>query len=106
MFLGALGTDVHLHDTYFVVAHFHYVMMGGTAIAFFGGLHHWWPKMFGRCTTRSWPRSACGSSSSASTLTFFTQFILGTRGMPRRYATYVPEFRRLHPRRGFTIMTM
>ncbi len=56
LFLGALATDVHLHDTYFVVAHFHYVMMGGTVIAFLGGLHYWWPKMFGRMYNEIWGR--------------------------------------------------
>ena len=59
LFLGTLATDVHLHDTYFVVAHFHYVMMGGTLIAFLGGLHYWWPKMFGRMYNEPWARIAC-----------------------------------------------
>jgi cytochrome c oxidase subunit 1 len=65
--LGALNVDIHLHDTYFVVAHFHYVMMGSIALAFFAGLHHWWPKMFGVMYDETWPRSPAASSSSAST---------------------------------------
>ena len=68
LFLGALSVDVHLHDTYFVVAHFHYVMMGGTLFAFLGGLYYWWPKMFGRMYNEKLrPTSRCVSSSSAST---------------------------------------
>ena len=68
LFLGALAVDVHLHDTYFVVAHFHYVMMGGTVIAFLGGLHYWWPKMFGRMYNEKLaPYRPARWSSSAST---------------------------------------
>ena len=96
LFLGALATDVHLHDTYFVVAHFHYVMMGGTLIAFLGGLHYWWPKMFGRMYSELWAKIACLVIFLGFNLAFFPQFILGTRGMPRRYARYNPEFQGLH----------
>ncbi len=96
LFLGALATDVHLHDTYFVVAHFHYVMMGGTLIAFLGGLHYWWPKMFGRMYSEFWAKVGCAIIFVGFNLTFFPQFILGTRGMPRRYARYEPEFTWLH----------
>jgi cytochrome c oxidase subunit 1 len=96
IFLGALATDVHLHDTYFVVAHFHYVMMGGTVIAFLGGLHHWWPKMFGRSFSERWGRIACALVFVGFNVTFFSQFLLGTRGMPRRYAQYLPQFQALH----------
>jgi cytochrome c oxidase subunit I len=96
LFLGALATDVHLHDTYFVVAHFHYVMMGGTLIAFLGGLHYWWPKMFGRLYSEFWAKVGCAIIFVGFNLTFFPQFILGTRGMPRRYARYEPEFTWLH----------
>lgn len=85
LFLGTLGTDIHLHDTYFVVAHFHYVMMGGTVIAFLGGLHHWWPKMTGRMYNETLGQITCGIIFVGFNLTFFTQFILGTQGMPRRY---------------------
>jgi cytochrome c oxidase subunit 1 len=67
LFLGTLATDVHLHDTYFVVAHFHYVMFGSVLIAFIGGLHHWWPKIFGRMYSETWGRIGCFLSSSAST---------------------------------------
>ena len=66
LFLGTLATNVHLHDTYFVVAHFHYVMMGGTLIAFLGGLHYWWPKMFGRMYSERWRGSPAGSRFSLS----------------------------------------
>ena len=96
LFLGALATDVHLHDTYFVVAHFHYVMMGGTLIAFLGGLHYWWPKMFGRMYNENVARIACLIIFVGFNSTFFPQFILGSRGMPRRYARYDPEFQIFH----------
>lgn len=96
LFLGALATDIHLHDTYFVVAHFHYVMMGGTLIAFLGGLHYWWPKMFGRMYNETWGRICSVIVFIGFNLTFLPQFVLGTRGMPRRYYDYVPEFTFLH----------
>jgi cytochrome c oxidase subunit 1 len=96
IFLGSLATDVHLHDTYFVVAHFHYVMMGGTVIAFLGGLHHWWPKMFGRMYHEGLAKTACALVFVGFNLTFFSQFLLGTHGMPRRYAQYLPQFAPLH----------
>lgn len=94
--LGALSTDIHLHDTYFVVAHFHYVMMGGTVIAFLGGLHYWWPKMFGRQYNEKLARIACGLVFVGFNVTFLTQFIMGSRGMPRRYYTYLDQFQPLH----------
>lgn len=94
--LGALATDLHLHDSYFVVAHFHYVMMGGTVIAFMAGLHHWWPKMFGRMYNEFWAKVACALVFIGFNTTFFTQFFLGTRGMPRRYASYLDEYQLLH----------
>ncbi len=96
LFLGALATDVHLHDTYFVVAHFHYVMMGGTLIAFLAALHYWWPKMFGRMFNEFWAKVACLVIFVGFNWTFFPQFLLGTRGMPRRYARYEAEFQSLH----------
>ncbi|MEM9355307.1 MAG: cytochrome c oxidase subunit I [Pseudomonadota bacterium] len=96
LFLGALATDVHLHDTYFVVAHFHYVMMGGTLIAFLAALHYWWPKMFGRMFNEFWAKVACLIIFIGFNWTFFPQFLLGTRGMPRRYARYEAEFQSLH----------
>jgi hypothetical protein len=76
---------LHLHDTYFVVAHFHYVMMGGTVIAFSAGIHHWWPKMFGKHVQREAGEARLRLVFIGFNMTFFTQFILGTRGMPRRY---------------------
>jgi len=103
LFLGTLAVNVHLHDTYFVVAHFHYVMMGGTLIAFLGGLHHWWPKMFGRMYSEFWGRVAALLVFVGFNVTFFSQFLLGTNGMPRRYASYdhvapdlLPLFTTLH----------
>ncbi len=96
IFLGTLATDIHLTDTYFVVAHFHYVMMGSTVIAFFGGLHYWWPKITGRMYSEKWGRIACGLVFVGFNMTFFTQFILGSRGMPRRYYNYLDQFQPLH----------
>lgn len=94
--LGTLSTDIHLHDTYFVVAHFHYVMMGGTLIAFMGGLFHWWPKMFGRMYHELLGQISAVIVFVGFNATFFPQFIMGARGMPRRYANYVPEFHAWH----------
>ncbi len=96
LFLGALATDVHLHDTYFVVAHFHYVMFGGTVIAFLGGLHYWWPKIFGRMYSERWGRIAALLIFVGFNVTFFTQFVMGTKGMPRRSYNYLPEFETYH----------
>ncbi|MBM4117941.1 cytochrome c oxidase subunit I, partial [bacterium] len=96
LFLGTLATDIHLHDTYFVVAHFHYVMMGGTLIAFLGGLHYWWPKMFGRMYSELWGRVAAVLIFVGFNVTFFTQFVMGSKGMPRRYYNYPPEFEIYH----------
>ncbi len=96
IFLGALSTNVHLTDTYFVVAHFHYVMMGGTVIAFIGGLHYWWPKMTGRMYSEKIARVACALTFIGFNVTFLTQFLLGSRGMPRRYYNYLDQFQPLH----------
>ncbi len=96
VFLAVMSVDVHLHDTYFVVAHFHYVMMGGSITAFLGGLHMWWPKMFGRMYNEKLGRFGAMTVFIGLNLTFFPQFILGTRGMPRRYYDYLPEFQGLH----------
>jgi cytochrome c oxidase subunit 1 len=92
IFLGALGTDVYLHDTYFVVAHFHYVMMGGTVIAMLGGIHYWWPKIFGRMYSMRLSQIVVGLVFLGFNLTFLPQFVLGLRGMPRRYFEYLDKF--------------
>ncbi len=96
VFLGAMSVDVHLHDTYFIVAHFHYVMFGGTVMALLGGLHYWWPKMFGRMYNESLARVATVLVFVGFNLTFFTQFVMGSRGMPRRYFYYPPEYTAWH----------
>ncbi len=96
MFLGTLNVDVHLHDTYFVVAHFHYVMVGGTLMALFGGIYYWWPKIFGRMPNDKMGRLSALLTFIGFNVTFFPQFILGSRGMPRRYYSYLPEFQDLH----------
>ncbi|NQY73686.1 MAG: cytochrome c oxidase subunit I [Candidatus Margulisbacteria bacterium] len=94
--LGTLSLDIHLHDTYYVVAHFHYVMVGGTVMAFVGGLHHWWPKMFGKMYSEFWARVSCLLIFVGFNMVFFTQFILGSKGMPRRYYNYLDQFQPLH----------
>ena len=96
LFLGSLSVDIHLHDTYFVVAHFHFVMVGGTLTALLGGLFHWWPKMFGRMYNDFLGRVGCFLVFAGFNLTFFPQFVMGSRGMPRRYASYDPEFQIFH----------
>ncbi len=94
--IGALSVNVHLHDTYYIVAHFHYVMMGGTVIALLGGLHYWWPKMTGRMYNELWGRITCGIIFVSFNMTFLPQFIMGSQGMPRRYFNYVDQFQGLH----------
>jgi cytochrome c oxidase subunit 1 len=96
LFLAIMSTDVHLHDTYFVVAHFHYVMMGGAITAFFGGLHYWWPKFTGKMYNEKIGQVSATIVLIGLNLTFFPQFILGSRGMPRRYYNYLEEFQGLH----------
>lgn len=95
-FLAALGTNVHLHDTYFVVAHFHYTMMGGTAMGLFAGLHYWFPKMTGKKMNEKVAKIAWAIIFVSFNATFFNMFILGYRGMPRRYAEYLPEYQFQH----------
>ncbi len=96
VFLGTLGFDVHVHDTYFVVAHFHYVMVGGTIMGFLGGLHFWWPKMTGRMYSEFWGKLSALIVFVGFNLTFFPQFLLGYMGMPRRYHAYPEEFQILN----------
>jgi len=96
LFLATLATDIHLHDTYFIVAHFHYVMFGGTVIAFLGGLHYWWPKMTGKMYNEKLGRIASVILFVGFNVTFFTQFVAGSRGMPRRYFHYQEEFTSLN----------
>ncbi len=96
LFLATIAVDVHLHDTYFVVAHFHYVMMGGTFMGFLAGLHYWWPKMTGRMYPECWGRLAATLVFLGFNLTFLTQFFLGKMGMPRRYQVYEPQYNTLN----------
>lgn len=96
LFLSTLATDIHLHDTYFVVAHFHYVMMGGTLYAFVAAIHHWWPKMTGKMFNETWGKLNSIVVFVGFNLTFFPQFVAGSRGMPRRYHEYLPEFQIWH----------
>lgn len=94
--LGALSVDIHLHDTYYVVAHFHYVMMGGMVVAFLGGLHYWWPKIFGKMYSEFWARISCVLVFIGFNMTFLPQFIMGSQGMPRRYYNYIDQFQPFH----------
>ncbi len=94
--VAMLGVDLHLHDTYFIVAHFHYVMVGGMVLAYLGGLHFWWPKMTGRMYHEIWARVSAVLVFLGFNFTFFPQFILGYMGMPRRYAAYPEEWQVLH----------
>jgi len=96
LFLGALGIDVHVHDSYFVVAHFHYIMVGGTIMAYMAGLHYWWPKITGRMYPEWWARLSALLVFVGFNLTFFPQFLVGYVGMPRRYHAYAPEFQVLN----------
>jgi cytochrome c oxidase subunit 1 len=92
LFLGAMGLDIHLTDTYFVVAHFHYIMVGGAIMGFFGGLHFWWPKMTGKMYPEPWAKVASMLVFFGFNLTFLPQFVVGYIGMPRRYHAYPEEF--------------
>ncbi len=96
LFLAALAVDVHVTDTYFVVAHFHYIMVGGMVTGFMGGLHFWWPKITGRIYPEKPAQLAALITFIGFNLTFFPQFIMGYMGMPRRYHNYAPEFQIYH----------
>jgi cytochrome c oxidase subunit 1 len=96
LFLASLATDVHLNGTYFIVAHFHYIMVGGAVMAYLGGIHFWWPKISGRLYSDGWARFAAVTIFVGFNLTFFPQFMLGYLGMPRRYAFYPAEFQVLN----------
>ncbi|MBV8832778.1 MAG: cytochrome c oxidase subunit I [Acidobacteriaceae bacterium] len=96
LFLAAVGLDVHVTDTYFVIAHFHYIMVGGTVMAFLGGVHYWWPKISGKLYPEGIARLSALTVFLGFNLTFFPQFVLGYLGMPRRYAAYPDEFQMLN----------
>jgi cytochrome c oxidase subunit I len=96
LFLACLGIDVHVTDTYFVVAHFHYVMVGGMVVAYLGGMHFWWPKISGRMYPEAWGKLAALIVFIGFNLTFFPQFLVGYMGMPRRYHAYPAEFQILN----------
>jgi cytochrome c oxidase subunit 1 len=96
LFCAALGLDLHIHDTYFIVAHFHYIMVGGSIMAYLGGMHFWWPKITGRLYPEWWARISAAVIFIGFNLTFFPQFILGYLGMPRRYHAYPEEFQVLN----------
>jgi cytochrome c oxidase subunit 1 len=96
LFLATLAVDVHVHDTYFVIAHFHYIMVGGMVMAYMGGIHYWWPKISGRLYHEWTARIAALITFIGFNLTFFPQFVLGYLGMPRRYHIYPPEFQVLN----------
>jgi cytochrome c oxidase subunit 1 len=96
LFLACLGVDVHVHDTYFIIAHFHYIMVGGMVMAYMGGLHFWWPKISGKLYPEAWAKLSAMFVFFGFNLTFFPQFVLGYMGMPRRYQSYPPEFQVLN----------
>jgi cytochrome c oxidase subunit 1 len=96
LFLGTAGMDIHLSDTYFIIAHFHYVMVGSTVIGYLGGIHYWWPKMTGKEYSEFWGKISAMLVFIGFNLTFFPQFVLGYLGMPRRYASYPEELQVLN----------
>ncbi|HEU4375408.1 MAG TPA: cytochrome c oxidase subunit I [Telluria sp.] len=106
LFLAALALDVHLSDTYFVVAHFHYIMVGGAVMAYLGGIHFWWPKITGRMYSEAWGRVAALVIFAGFNLTFFPQYLLGYAGMPRRYHSYPEQFQLLHVLSSAGAMTL
>jgi cytochrome c oxidase subunit 1 len=108
LFLGTTAVDVHVHDTYFVVAHFHFVMVGATIMAYLGGLHYWWPKMTGKMYSEGWGVTSAVVIFVGFFLTFMPQFVMGYLGMPRRYHVYPEEFQIYHvaSTAGATIMAI
>jgi cytochrome c oxidase subunit 1 len=96
LFLATLAVDAHVHGTYFVVGHFHYIMVGGAVMGYLGGIHYWWPKITGRMYPDGWARLSAAIIFIGFNLTFFPQYMLGYLGMPRRYAVYAPEFQVLN----------
>ena len=94
--LATIALDVHLHDTYYVVAHFHFVMVGGMVMAFLAGLHYWWPKITGKMYNEPLAKIACGIIFLGFNVTFLPQFIMGSQGMPRRYFNYIEQFQVFH----------
>ena len=105
LFLATLATNFNVHDTYFVVGHFHYVMIGARLSMFFGGVHYWWPKITGRMYNETMGRLNCLLFFVGFNFTFFPQLVMGTHGMPRRYATYLPEFQPYHVLSSIGAMT-
>lgn len=94
--LGSIALDVHLHDTYYVVAHFHFVMVGGMVMAFLAGLHYWWPKITGKMYNEKLAKFTCGLIFVGFNVTFLPQFVMGAQGMPRRYFNYIEQFQPFH----------
>ncbi len=93
---GALSVNMHIHDTSFIVAHFHYVMFGGTGFGIFAAMHYWWPKMFGRKYKIKTAKTAFWFLFIGFNLLYFPMFIMGWLGMPRRYYDYLPEYTPYH----------